>query len=282
MKIFRILFLIPVIALAFNQACDIVEEPYLVPIDTIGDEGTSDTIRKILLEDYTGHKCPNCPEAAEEAHNLKLLYGDQLVILTIHAGYYSTPDATGNFTYDFRTAVGGQVHDYYGFQFYPTGLVNRKEYNGNLIMIKAQWGNAVNALIDLPKQVDIDIVRNYNPTSRELTVTTGTEFLEALDGTYYICVFITESLIIKPQQSETGVIQDYEHNHVLRTSMNGTWGDLTGGEGTGETGKVFSNQYSITLDDEWVSENCGIIVFVYDNDSPTREVLQVEEMEVVE
>ena len=56
----------------FQQACDIEDEPYLIPVDTIpiGSGGPSEGIRKVLLEDYTGHKCPNCPEAAEEAHNL--------------------------------------------------------------------------------------------------------------------------------------------------------------------------------------------------------------------
>ena len=77
----------------FQQSCDIAEEPYLVPVDTLGNGpgGPSDGIRKILLEDYTGHKCPNCPEAAVEAHNLKLAYGDSLVIMAVHAGVFAEP-----------------------------------------------------------------------------------------------------------------------------------------------------------------------------------------------
>jgi len=49
-------------------SCDIVEGPYLTdetinPIDTT----TNTYVKKVLVEDFTGHKCPNCPDAARES-----------------------------------------------------------------------------------------------------------------------------------------------------------------------------------------------------------------------
>ena len=84
-KISGILALLALSALLITS-CDIIEEPFLVPV-----AGSNDTIpvvekvRKVLLEDFTGQKCPNCPEAAEIAHNLKTIYGEQLILLTVHA-----------------------------------------------------------------------------------------------------------------------------------------------------------------------------------------------------
>jgi hypothetical protein len=277
MKYLKILFLLPVILMITQQACDIVEEPYLVPVDTLTNGGNGETVRKILLEDYTGHKCPNCPEAAEEAHSLKLIYGEQLVLLTIHAGSFAEVDPSGDFTYDFKTPEGVEVHDYYGFFYYPAGLVNRTKYSGSLILSKDKWQNAVASLVDLPQQVNIKITKDYNSSTRKLDIAVETEFLEDLAGTYYICAYLTESEIVKPQQTEAGVVTDYVHNHILRTSLNGTWGDLVGNNGAGTSGEKFTNEYSIILDTEWVAENCGLVVFVYDNDSPTREVIQAEE-----
>jgi len=64
-------------------SCDIVEEPYLVPVGG-NDTNTHDTnVRKVLLEDYTGQKCPNCPEAAEVAHSLLEIYGEQVVVIAV-------------------------------------------------------------------------------------------------------------------------------------------------------------------------------------------------------
>ena len=58
--------------------------------------------KKILLEDYTGHKCGNCPRAAEKAEELKEIYGDQLIPIAIHAGFFAS-DFGGNFTTDFTS-----------------------------------------------------------------------------------------------------------------------------------------------------------------------------------
>ena len=120
----------------------------------------------------------------------------------------------------------------------------------------------------------------YTTSSRELKVNLTTEFLVNLDGKHNICVFIAESGIVAPQQDEITVIEDYVHNHVLRTSMNGTWGDAVGIDGTAVAGEENENSYSMTLDGEWVAENCSVIAFVYHEDS--RQIIQAEEAHVIE
>ena len=132
-------------------SCDKVDEPYLKPAGNSGPNPT-EKVRKVLLEDFTGHKCPNCPEAADEASNLKAYYKEQLVLLTIHAGTYSTPDESGEFTADYETAEGTAIHDNFsvaGFG-YPTGMVNRTEYKGSRILYLTDWQNAIDAMYDRP------------------------------------------------------------------------------------------------------------------------------------
>ena len=57
------------------NACDYVDREVVknygkedvAPIDTTVSEDTTEIrIRKILVEDFTGHTCPNCPKAATE------------------------------------------------------------------------------------------------------------------------------------------------------------------------------------------------------------------------
>jgi hypothetical protein len=263
-----------VLVIALIPACDIIEEPYLVPVDDDG-PGPGDEVRKVLLEDYTGQKCPNCPSAAEVAHNLQAIYGEQLILLTIHAGVYSTPDATGDFTADFRTAEGNDLNAYFGFPGYPMGLVNRAEYGGMRILVKDSWETAVDAQLEMDADAAVKITNTYNTGTRKLDCKLETEFLEEMEGTFNICAFIVESGIISPQQTQSGVNQTYEHNHVLRTSMNGTWGDPVGNDGLAVTGTVLTNNYSFSIPSEWNAENCAVIAFVYD--SETLVVIQAEE-----
>jgi hypothetical protein len=275
MKKLIILFTAVMTWVLLTPSCDIVEEPYLKPTGSSG-PGPGETVRKVLLEDYTGHKCPNCPEAADLANSLEHIYHNQIILLTVHAGFYSTPDATGEFTNDLRTVTGTEMHDYFGFYAYPSGLVNRSEYKGNRILFISDWEGALEEQVNKPAQAAITLSNTYEPGSRTLTCKTETEFLETMDGTYNICVFIVESDIISPQKDEQGVIEDYVHNHVLRASMNGTWGEPVGASGSGTTGVVQENEYNYVLPAEWDADNCAVIAFVYDE--ATKEVVQAEEL----
>jgi thiol-disulfide isomerase/thioredoxin len=274
----RIVNLVIVIVLAIITvpACDIVEEPYLVPVGTGNDTIPGDEkVRKVLLEDYTGQKCPNCPEAAEIAHALQEVYGEQLVLLTIHAGFYSVPDDSGDFTADYRTPEGDELNSYFGFPGYPAGMVNRAEFSGSRILPKGSWEAAVEEQVSLDPQADIVITNNYNSVNRELECILETEYLEDLDGTYNICVFIIESGIVSPQLTSGGVNYTYEHNHVLRTSMSGTWGEIAGSDGQAVGGTKVTNSYSLTLSPEWNDGNCSVVAFIYNTES--LEIVQAEE-----
>jgi len=68
MKSTKYLFhLLTILTISFTS-CDIIEGPFMEDIVIEGCEGKC---RKIFLEDYTGHKCGNCPRAAEKVEELK-------------------------------------------------------------------------------------------------------------------------------------------------------------------------------------------------------------------
>ena len=269
-----------VTGIALLPSCDIVDEPYLKEI-----EGNNDTtpveqhVRKVLLEDFTGQKCPNCPDAAVIAHTLQEVYGEQIVIVAVHAGNFAIPD--GTFTADFRTTEGDELNSFFNISMYgyPMGLINRTEYNGYPVVPKENWETAFGLQVEMDVQADISIVNDWNSGTRKLDCMIETEFLEDLDGTYNICAFITESGIISPQQTSGGIVQDYVHNHMLRGSLNGTWGDLVGTDGLAIPGSKLTNSYTFTLPAEWVAENCAIVAYVYNTE--TLVVLQAEEEALV-
>ena len=274
-KILRILILLTFSALMI-PACDIVDEPYLVPVDGGNGPGPGDKVRKVLLEDYTGQKCPNCPEAAEIAHSLEAKYGEKLILLTVHAGYYAIPD--GDFTADFRTAEGTELNAFFEVFANPLGMVNRTEYGGNRVLQTGDWESAVDIQIEMEVEAAITLTNTYTAGTRQLDCLLETEFMETLEGTYNICAFITESGIISPQQTEQDVDTNYVHNHVLRGSMNGTWGDVAGEDGLAIAGTKLTNSYSYTLPQGWNADNCTLVAFVYN--TATNEVVQAEEKKI--
>lgn len=262
-------------------SCDIIEEPYLEEVKVDNDTiPVEQHVRKVLLEDFTGQKCPNCPDAAEIAHTLQGIYGEQIVVIAIHAGNFAIPD--GTFTADYRTAEGDELNSYYNISMYgyPMGLINRTEYNGYPVVPKENWETAFAEQVEMEVQADISITNTYNSGTRKLDCVIKTEFLEELDGTYNICAFITESGIISPQQTIGGIISNYQHNHMLRGSLNGTWGDPAGTDGLAIPGNKLTNNYSFTLPAEWNAENCAVVAYVYNTESLI--VIQAEEVALAE
>lgn len=275
MKKFNIILALFISSILFFISCDKVDEPYLKPIGVNNDTiPVQEKIRKVLLEEFTGHKCPNCPEGTELAHNLKGVYGDQLILIAIHAGFYAAP-SSDPFQENFQTAEGTEFNDFFQAAFYPSGMVNRTEYNGAKVMGKDDWESAISAIIDQAPDAGIVIANTYDPANRNLHCRLETSFFNNLDGTYNISAFLIESGIVAPQQSDTGIIMDYEHDHMLRASLNGTWGDLIGADGSATVGDVAVNEYSFDIPEAFNADNCSIVAFIYD--TSTYDIIQADE-----
>ena len=100
MKLNKTIFVLAVGLIGFtNFSCDKVENPIkpAIELDTTIFPGNwadyptqvwtanSNTNRNVLLEDYTGHTCPNCPAAAIEADNIEAANSGRVFVSSVHA-----------------------------------------------------------------------------------------------------------------------------------------------------------------------------------------------------
>ncbi len=266
----------------FFAGCDKIDPPYTTEVDHDHNGENGEVVSRVLLEEFTGHQCPNCPEASKAAKDLKALYGDQLVILTIHAGWFANTD-DDLFSYDFTTPVGSALADHFNVQQFPIGLVNRTRFGGSLLLSHSAWAEAIPQLTDQPPGFDIHIDSAYDPDENTLKVDVNVYVLESSDCNYRLSVFLTESGIVKPQKTNdpdypSGVIEDYEHNYVLRASFNDVWGEILN-DASISPGMSFQKTYSLNWDNEWIPENSKIVAFVHH--ALTEEVMQVTASPVV-
>ena len=279
MKVLKLLSV--VIALLFVlSACEKVAPPYVEKSDHGGGD-TSKVLKRVLLEDYTGHTCVNCPDAAKIAHDLKELYGNRLVVIAVHSGYFAEPHP-GIFENDYRTEAGNEWTSYFGIQSYPSGIVNRvPSTSGSYVYPKEKWGELVSAEMQ-QEEADADIKIKNTFSGGALTTEIDVEFLNMLEGTYYLEVCITEDSIVSAQKNEnptigeTPVIYDYVFMHMLRGSVNGTWGENIFGEPV-QTGKTYSKSYQYTITGK--PEHSHVVAFIYNYE--TKSVVQVAEAAVM-
>ena len=226
---------------------------------------TTEATKCVLIEDFTGQKCVNCPNAAEEAHKIQEMYGtNKVVVVSIHAGFMGVPVAKGGL----MTDTGNEYADYWKVEAYPSGLIDRKE---GLFDYPA-WAAQTYKYIKADTPVDMEISSDYNESNKTVEIKIEATGLESIAGKLQI--WLTESNIISPQSMpEGGTNTNYVHNHVFRTTVNGTWGeDIQINEG--ESKEV---THSYQLDDKWKPENMSIIAFIYDNNG----VMQTTTCEII-
>jgi hypothetical protein len=205
------------------------------------------------------------------------------VVISVHAGYWATPDATGNYTADFRTPAGNELDNFFGISSVgnPNGMVNRMKYLQNRIIDPEKWSAAIQQIINNPPDATIDLGLTFDLPSRKLSGDCHVQFLNQLTGQYMFCLYLIEDDIVAPQKNKDNTIGptpdwlNYVHEHVLRGAINGTWGEEI------NTGLVETNlKYHFTfsgfdIKPEWKPEDCQVVAFIYDAD--TKEVIQAEE-----
>ncbi len=247
------------------SACDKID------LNDVNKKVTITGNKKILIEDFTGHKCLNCPKGHEEIHKLIEAYGDTNVFgVSIHAGFYAKPKKPP-FDYDFRTEAGNAYEATFQPQAYPAGMVNRKEYNSSLLQDVGNWGPIANDVSKegSPVNIKVEASNNNNTISGNVQLS----FIDKLQENVKLQIFVTEDSIIKPQETSEGEEENYVHMHVLRGAVNGTWGEELpqASYAANETATISFSNYALGAD--WKPQHLHVLAFLYNTD--TKEVLQV-------
>jgi hypothetical protein len=270
-------------------SCDVEDGPFITDYDSYVNPE-----KKVLIEDFTGHLCPNCPDAARELDAIHDIYGNQIIGIAIHvsksfARPYPASQAP-SFQYDFRTNWGDELDGYYGISAMglPRGMVNRIGFPDNHKLGKDEWASTV--ALELKKDVDFTI----HISSDENSISITSEVKNNISSEYNLVVCLTESNIINWQKDGQDNIEDYQHNHVLRTvlideslssSSNYVAGqqietlinyDLTSLEqfnidySTNNTAELGNGNAG-----DWNTSNMSVIAYIYN--TTTKEIVQVEE-----
>ena len=235
--------------LGLLPACDVIDNP--VPPQTVSNAARSDTARldsaeaqwlalpghnvarqRVLLEDYTGHTCGNCPRAAEKAHELQRQFGDTLVVVATHVGYFADTTKPG-YRYDFRTAAGNELNTVFSVDNFglPQGMVNRAPVPGAAqpVVPIASWLPQVIAQASRPPQQQL-VVTALRSGADGVIVKVSAKYLAASTGTYRLVLNYVEDSLTSQQKDYSlpapSDIPKYLHQHILRYAPLGTFGEV--------------------------------------------------------
>ena len=275
--------LVVLLAGIFAVSCDKIEDG-----EYIKDGSSIWYGRKILILDFTGHKCGNCPKGHKAINALEEKFGEAVVPIAVHCTYYgnTNPNASphttdSSFNYDFRCEegiyLGGGDTDggYMDLDAVPAGLINT--FDPALLNASTNgWATDFAKYYSTYPEFSIEVSTAFADSTISADIKLTSEVVTSRKLS--LVAYVIEDGIVGWQfdyESDPQEIGDYVHNHVLRTSLNGVFGeDVKTDNAQLSAGDVIEKSYSKAVRSDWNVANCKVVAFVYDTD--TKEILQAD------
>lgn len=276
--------------LIFNSSCDKIDDP-IIALDACVAACTAlpgenyITKKAVLIEEFTGITCNNCPDAALKAQELQTKNPGGVVLIAIHASSFATPNPAEGYDADFRTDLGTEYYNFVNPLGLPIGTIDRLDQTNPQQFPKpfTLWERFVDDQLALGETADVGIlaIPNYVVDGPDTTICLEVKFKALADvsnDNVFWTAYLLESDIKAQQKMPDGTKnKDYKHKHVLRAGFNNTFGnpipDFTGlVDATGCSSSV------IAKDPNWKASNLEVVVMVYN--ATTYEVIQAIEVDL--
>ena len=250
----KIKYAVLALSVALWACDDIADDDRYIEMDTVMPE------RSVLIEDFTGQNCRNCPDAHAVIDLLSQQYGDAVIAVSIPAGSFGVPVEYTSFSDNYIGLMqpeGNEYNDRWNIDSWPAGVVNRaggaKEHD--------KWAADVRSALASPSAAAIEVSARVDDGK----VLIDTEISPKSDLTAKLQLWIVEDGIVAFQRNGSKRIPDYVHNHVFRAAVNGIWGESV----SLSSGIHRSASHSIavrnTATEVWNPENLSVVAFLYDD-----------------
>lgn len=261
--------LLPVVAVAVTMtACDEVDsDDRYITVDSPVING--EIPRWVLLEDFTGQNCVNCPWAHRIIDQNIALYGECLVPVAIHGGEQAIMEGASPTVIGLANTESNEIFNQSGANALPQGVINR---NSGLLG-RADWSAYIRKCVAEATPLNMTISSTLN-ADNTITVTVEGQVEENVTGN--LLVWLLESKIVALQQTPNDdswdgpkrIDRNYVHNHVFRAYFNG----LNGTPVAWTKDKVGKETFTLSLASNWNPENLSVVAFVQDGNGVVQAI----------
>lgn len=241
-------------------ACNIAEDDRYIEMPA------PELNRTVLLMDFTGQNCVNCPGAHELIEELVNQYGDTaLVAVSIHAGGLAISVDRTNFERNvigLMIEEGQEMNDAFGIASWPMGVVD-KINDPSAAINTGEWATAVRNALEQKPGASIKASATFNPSDSTIHITG--EALSEQGRKAAMQFWIVENGIVGRQKSKETTIEDYVHNNVLRDVVF----SVKDGEPMDMAPEIWCKvtadvKTKYTDKERWNVENLSVVAFVFE------------------
>jgi len=236
----------------------------------------------VLIEDFTGQRCVNCPNATTAIHELQQQYGEENIIaVAIHSGPFAhRTTMTSPFLSDLGTTDGDNYFTHWAIEAQPGVKINRQ----SPIYDTSQYAAAVTSELQKTSPIDFDTIQAVAADGKLSVMIQPSLPSENIDAKLQVWVVEDSINSGEPQRTYQQYMPDgsakidYVHNHVYRASLTqDLYGDAFKFSAT--VGSVEAINYSANLSSTWNLNYLSVVVFFWNE---TDGVLQAKRVKVVQ
>jgi thiol-disulfide isomerase/thioredoxin len=241
----------------------------------------------VLLEEYTGHWCGNCPDAARQAKKLDSAYAGKLHVMAIHAGFFAEPrnNPDGSFAADYRCQAGDDLDTKFKVsESVPKGLINRGRFGGNSVALlsSSSWDAKITEILARPAS-DFTLYLNpfFDDSLGQFYAISHLKMRNPVSTPLRVALYLLEDSIVDWQldyKANPQLNPNYLHRHMLRDAFTPVGGSENPGAGPYPSGKIATGRWVCSLRNGINRMHCAVVAIVYREDND--EILQAVEMEI--
>lgn len=242
-RIFQIGTLIAAAELMMTS-CDSVSEPdRFIPAEI-------NPQRSLLVEEFTGQNCTNCPDGHKAIKDITESLGDSVVAVCIHASGLAFDAPRG-----YKTATGEEYYKNAGSPTLPTAVINLQTAP---LQVSA-WGAQINRLIMTPTPFTVKAATEISADNMDISVA----FSSGEDYEGKLMVWVCENNLVGIQLDHGTWVRDYDHNHVFRAAATP---DIWGDDVNMKSHVAQNKSYTVPIDPSWNKDNLYVVAFLYNGD----------------
>lgn len=236
-------------------------------------------VKNVVIEEFTGVRCPNCPQGHVLIANIKAANPNRIVAVSLHP-QNSLGHPYSFSAQDFQNSKAQAMFDYLvqiGLE--PAAGIDRKLFAGEsyILLDKTFWTNYTALQLTQTTPVNITLSKTYDSTNHELTVIAELHYTQNVTEENKLTLLLTESNVISAQLNGSVIDTFYSHNDVLRDFITDVQGDAI--TQTREAGRVVRKVYKKILDAAWKPEKVKIVALVHEYQN-SKAVYQGKEIDV--
>ncbi len=241
--------------------------------------------RTVMIEEFTGVTCPNCPRGHIEVASLQTQYPNRVLAVSLYYdGLGQTRPVDGVTREDFRTADATSLADgiFGGVSALPSASIDRIPVGGITLPSFIGWAGAVSNRVNVPSPANVQVTSEYEGSTRTAIIRVRVAYTTAVTKKQALTLLLTEDGVVDAQEYPDRIDTFYNFKHVMRDAITTPTGEPMLDGITKDAGRVYERTFVYPVKAEWNADRCKLIAIVHNAESGDKEVLQAAESKLVE